>query len=64
MIREGLPLEDGIQMRKLLDLPGGLELHIGMFIPSLMSQGDREQQDYWLPLCYQLKVGALKHILL
>jgi acyl-CoA oxidase len=38
---EGLGLEDGIMMRSLLDMPGGLELHIGMFIPSIMSQVGR-----------------------
>ena len=54
---EGLSLEeDGLLMRSLLDLPGGFELHIGMFIPSLLSQGSREQQAKWLPKCLSLEV--------
>jgi len=30
MKREGLSFEDAVVMRSLLDLPGGLELHIGV----------------------------------
>ncbi|KAK9847424.1 hypothetical protein WJX84_002360 [Apatococcus fuscideae] len=51
-----LSVEDGLEMRNLLSFPGGLELHIGMFMPSIMSQGDEEQQAYWLPLAQTLKV--------
>jgi acyl-CoA oxidase len=56
MKAEGLSFDDGQIMRSLLDMPGGLELHIGMFIPSLMSQGDTEQQALWLPQCYKLRI--------
>ncbi len=27
-----------------------------MFIPSILSQGTPEQQQYWLPLCYNLSI--------
>ncbi|KAG2488798.1 hypothetical protein HYH03_012598 [Edaphochlamys debaryana] len=56
MKSESLSLEDGALMRTLVDFPGGLELHIGMFIPSIMSQGDPEQQAKWMPLCMGLKI--------
>lgn len=29
---------------------------IQMFIPSIVSQGDAEQQAYWLPLCFNLSI--------
>lgn len=44
-------------MRSLAYFPGGLELHIGMFIPTILSQGTPEQQAKWLPLCNRLQVG-------
>jgi acyl-CoA oxidase len=53
---ESLPLEDGLAMRSLVDWPSGLELHIGMFIPTLLSQATPEQQTYWLPRAYDLRV--------
>ncbi|GLC45233.1 hypothetical protein PLESTB_000722200 [Pleodorina starrii] len=56
MKTENLSLEDGALMRTLVDFPGGLELHIGMFIPSIMSQGSSEQQAKWMPLCMGLKI--------
>lgn len=43
-------------MRTLLFLPGGLELHIGMFIPALMSQASPEQQAKWLPMAQKLHI--------
>jgi len=49
-------VEDGTTMRGLLFMPGGLELHIGMFIPAIMSQATAEQQAYWLPKCQKLEV--------
>jgi len=52
----GLPLEDGLTMRALVDWPSGLELHIGMFIPTLLSQATPEQQARWLPDAYALRV--------
>lgn len=56
MRKDKLPLDDGIDMRSLLFFPGGLELHIGMFIPSILSQGTPEQQAKWLPLCNSLRI--------
>nr|AWK67839.1 ACOX [Dunaliella tertiolecta] len=56
MKQEKMSLEDGVTMRSLVDFPGGLELHIGMFIPSILSQGTPEQQQHWLPLCYDLSI--------
>lgn len=53
---ESLPLEDGLAMRALVDWPSGLELHIGMFIPTLLSQATPEQQAHWLPRAYDLRV--------
>ena len=51
--------EDALEARKLLAFPGGLELHLGMFIPTLMSQASEEQQDYWLPKAMRLEaIGA------
>jgi hypothetical protein len=29
-MNDGLSLEDAVELRTLLDFPGGLELHIGM----------------------------------
>lgn len=56
MREERLPIEDGIAMRSLANFPGGLELHIGMFIPTLLSQGTPEQQAKWLPMCNRLQI--------
>ena len=51
-----LSIKDAAEMRTLLFQPGGFELHIGMFIPSILSQGTEEQQAKWLPLCMELKL--------
>ena len=56
MQEQEISLNDAIVMRNLISFPGGLELHIGMFIPSLLSQGTPEQQAYWLPLCNRLEI--------
>lgn len=56
MKQEGLDLQDGLIMRKELFWPGGLELHIGMFIPTILSQGTPEQQSHWLPQAYNLQI--------
>eukprot|EP00882_Tetradesmus_deserticola_P031222 GHRQ01035300.1.p1 GENE.GHRQ01035300.1~~GHRQ01035300.1.p1 ORF type:complete len:287 (+),score=92.20 GHRQ01035300.1:159-1019(+) len=53
---EKLTMDDGLMMRTLADSPGGLELHIGMFMPTIMSQGDAEQQAKWLPPCLSLQI--------
>ena len=51
--------EDALEARKLLAFPGGLELHLGMFIPTLMSQASDEQQSHWLPKAMRLEaIGA------
>jgi len=56
MKNESLSIKDAAEMRTLLFQPGGFELHIGMFIPSILSQGTEEQQAAWLPLCMDLKL--------
>jgi acyl-CoA oxidase len=43
-------------VREMIDEPGGLDLHIGMFIPTVQGQGDDEQQKRWLPLCRSLAI--------
>ena len=58
MRADRLSLDDGIAMRSLSYFPGGLELHIGMFIPTLLSQGTPEQQAKWLPMSNRLQVGG------
>ena len=30
--------------------------HVQMFIPSIMSQGSQEQQQKWLPQCFNLNI--------
>ena len=56
MKENNLGIKDAAVMRQMLFLPGGLELHIGMFIPSILSQGTMEQQEKWLPACYNLDI--------
>lgn len=56
MKEKNLSIKDAVEMRQLLFLPGGFELHIGMFIPSILSQGTPEQQATWLPLCMDLRI--------
>lgn len=56
MKRHSLSIQDAAEMRQLLSLPGGFELHIGMFIPSILSQGTPEQQAKWMPLCMNLNI--------
>ncbi|KAK9824680.1 hypothetical protein WJX72_012328 [[Myrmecia] bisecta] len=51
-----ISLDDALLMRQLFNLPGGLELHIGMFIPSILSQASEEQQAKWLPLAQNLRI--------
>ena len=43
-------------IREMIDEPGGLDLHLGMFIPTIQGQGTKEQQAYWMPRCLKLKV--------
>ena len=49
-------LAAGRIVRELLDEPCGVDLHLGMFIPTIQGQGDAEQQKAWLPLCYNLSI--------
>jgi acyl-CoA oxidase len=56
MRKNNLSLDEGMDMRNLMFFPGGLELHIGMFIPSILSQGTPEQQAKWLPLSNTLRI--------
>lgn len=42
-------------MREFIDEPGGLDLHLGMFIPTIQGQGDEEQRKYWIPKCVKLE---------
>lgn len=50
MAREqGWTLEDVQFLRSLISLPTGLDLHLGMFIPTLFGQGDADQRAEWLP---------------
>jgi len=56
MRKNNLSLDEGMDMRNLMSFPGGLELHIGMFIPSILSQGTPEQQAKWLPLSNTLRI--------
>eukprot|EP00775_Hariotina_reticulata_P005807 gene5808-6047_t len=56
MNAEKLTMDDGLMMRILADSPGGLELHIGMFMPTILSQGDTDQQAKWLPPCLNLQI--------
>ncbi|KAK9834972.1 hypothetical protein WJX81_000797 [Elliptochloris bilobata] len=51
-----ISMEDGMEARKLLNFPGGLELHIGMFIPTLLSQATPDQQAEWLPKALGLRL--------
>lgn len=53
---EADPMAAGRVLREMLDEPCGLDLHLGMFIPTIQGQGDAEQQKAWLPLCYSLAV--------
>lgn len=48
MQEKKVTVEDALVLRELLDLPGGLELHIGMFIPTIMGQGTEEQIKRWI----------------
>jgi acyl-CoA oxidase len=52
---EKSPIAVGRIIRELIDEPGGLDLHLGMFIPTIQGQGDVEQRKYWLPMCARLQ---------
>lgn len=43
-----LSFRDVQELRRLLDLPSGFELHLGMFIPTLLGQATEAQQKEWL----------------
>lgn len=48
VLEHGLSGEDYHYLRTLLDFPGGLELHYGMYIPTLQSQATDEQKEKYL----------------
>ncbi|KAL6782117.1 ACX1 [Auxenochlorella protothecoides x Auxenochlorella symbiontica] len=57
MANEGkITNEEAMAMRKQLNWPAGLELHLGMFIPSLLAHGTKEQQEAWLPPSLRLEM--------
>lgn len=37
-------------------LPAGVRVRVQMFIPSILSQGSREQQAEWMPKCMGLQI--------
>ena len=43
-------------LKLLVDLPGGLDLHYMMFVPTIQTHGTEEQKTHLLPLCYKLKI--------
>lgn len=51
-----LTQDEALEVRKLFSFPGGLELHIGMFMPSLMSSATPDQQAKWLPRAMSLRI--------
>eukprot|EP00873_Tetraselmis_striata_P045831 jgi/Tetstr1/466095/TSEL_010679.t1 len=51
-----LTQEEGLMLRQLLDLPSGLELHIGMWIPTLQALGTPEQQRRWLDPSWKFQI--------
>ena len=52
----GDPMAIGRVIREMIDEPGGLDLHLGMFIPTIQGQADEEQKKYWMPRCIKLRV--------
>ena len=42
-------MDDALTLRQLYDFPGGLELHLGMYIPALRANCNPEQLDEFLP---------------
>jgi acyl-CoA oxidase len=51
-----LTYDEALSARKLLALPSGFELHLGMFIPTLLSQASPDQQAEWLPKALNLQL--------
>ena len=51
-----LTREETVQARQFLAFPTGVEVHLGLFIPALESQGSQEQQDFWLPRARSLQI--------
>ena len=54
--KENLTYEDAMTIRKLVDLPGGFELHYGMFLPTLIGQGTEEQLDAWFGQALSMRI--------
>ena len=52
----GEPMAIARIIREMIDEPGGLDLHLGMFIPTIRGQGDDAQNKFWMPRCLKLRV--------
>ncbi|KAG2679858.1 hypothetical protein I3760_11G071400 [Carya illinoinensis] len=48
--------EEAAELRFYVDEPAFMDLHWGMFIPTIKGQGTEEQQQKWLPLAYKMKI--------
>ncbi|CAG9467403.1 unnamed protein product [Pedinophyceae sp. YPF-701] len=51
----GLSLDDYLELKFLMDKPGGFELHTAMYIPTLESQGTDEQHKLFLEPALQFR---------
>eukprot|EP00892_Ulva_mutabilis_P004748 jgi/Ulvmu1/2645/UM014_0097.1 len=56
MSKREITQDDALIIRKLADFPSGLELHFGMFIPTILGQGTDEQKEELLPKCNSLQI--------
>jgi len=56
MQEKQVSVDDALVFRELLDLPGGLELHIGMFMPTIVGQGTEEQVKKWIKPSMSLSI--------
>lgn len=56
MQEKQVTVDDALVLRELLDLPGGLELHIGMFMPTIIGQGTEEQVKKWIEPSMSLSI--------
>ncbi|KAL9665068.1 hypothetical protein QQ045_020477 [Rhodiola kirilowii] len=48
--------EEANKVRFYIDQPAYPDLHWGMFVPAIKSQGTEEQQAKWLPLAYKMQI--------
>lgn len=56
MLAEGVPRGDIIAYRTAIDETLPLDLHFGMFLPTILGQGDDEQKAEWVPKALSLAV--------